>query len=67
LLPRPASGWGDAAGDDHADAAARALGVVGGHALEAVGRFLQPGVHRPIRMRFFSRVKPRSSGVKMCG
>jgi hypothetical protein len=37
---------GDAASDDHAHAAARAFGVVRGHAFEAVGCFFQPGVHR---------------------
>ena len=36
----------DAAGDDHADAAARPLGKVFGHAREAVRCFFQPGVHR---------------------
>src|SRR5256885_12150028 len=36
---------GNAARDDQAHLAARALGVEGGHALEAVGRLLQAHVH----------------------
>ncbi len=36
---------GDAARDDQAHLAARALGVEGGHALEAVGRLFQAHVH----------------------
>ena len=35
----------DAAGDDHANAAARALGEVGRQALETVLGFFEPGVH----------------------
>ena len=36
----------NAPGDDEADAAARTLRVERGHAREAIGRFLEPGVHR---------------------
>ena len=50
---RPARGrstlgvGGDAAGDDEPDAAAGALGVEGGHPLEALRGLLEPDVHRP--------------------
>ena len=36
---------GDAAGDDHADAAAGALGIVSGHALKAALGFLEARMH----------------------
>jgi hypothetical protein len=37
---------GDAAGDDQADAATRALGIEGGEAGETLWRFFEAGVHR---------------------
>jgi hypothetical protein len=58
---------GKAAGDDQADTAARALGVEGGQALEAIFLFFQAGVHRTHQVRLRKVVKPRSSGASRWG
>ena len=52
----------DAAGDDQPDSAARAGGVEGGEAREAIRRFLEAGMHRTHQHAIGQRTEPQIEG-----